>query len=389
MLGQSSKERSLLLLTAAQLALSFRSGILSPILSLYIRRQGMSITQVGLLGTVSVLGWFIFEPIGGVVADRLQKKWMLAFAIVASTAVYAFYPSANSFTHFLILYFVTTSVMSAYSIAMKALQAELLPSQDRGKTFGRYLSVISFGGVVSPLIGGWMTENMGYAVPFYAAAAIGVVGLAAVLLMSYDDKPDGHENNIGGGWRELFTAPLLGVYTVRCLYFFNPMFRTSFLPIYLNESPRFAASETQIGTYMTLVKLAVAVSQAALGSLIDRHGEKKIVFVSVGLLGLSYLGLIYGEGLGLLYAVGAIQGLLIAAADMAMMMQVMAVMPEGRSGMAMGLYSESENLGGIVANPVLGYIYDGSGASASMLLLMTAMTVTAASSLLLIKKKGD
>ena len=317
MLGDAPRERSLLLLMVTQLAVHFRGGILSPILSLYTRQQGMTIAQIGLLGTAGILGWFIFEPFSGVVADRVRKKWMMVFAIVASTVIYALYPSASSFSHFLVLYLGTSSVMSAYAIALKALQAELLPKENRGKTYGRYLTVVSLGGVVAPLIGGWVTETSGYSLPFYISSGVGVVALVAVLLMSYDEKAermttgsDGH-----GGWRQLFAAPLLSIYSVRGLYLFNQMFRSNFLPIYLNESPRFNASETQIGTYMTLVQLAVAGSQAALGNLCDRYGARRLMMTSVSLLSFTYLGLLIGHGLPMLYFIGVLQGLLMAAAD--------------------------------------------------------------------------
>ncbi|MCW4050695.1 MAG: MFS transporter, partial [Candidatus Bathyarchaeota archaeon] len=257
-----SRECSLLLLMLVQLTTNFRGGIISPILSLFIRQRGMSIAQVGLLGTASIMGWFIFEPLMGVVADRVRKKWMLIFAILASTVVYALYPLATEFTHFAALYFATSSVMSAYAIALKALQAELLPSEGRGKTFGRYLSIISIGSVIAPFIGGWVTETEGYALPFYLSAAVGLVGLAAVILLRYDDKPDDEQKKGGNGWRGLFTGSILSIFTVRALYMFNLIFRVNFLPIFLNESPRFHASETQIGIYMTIVRLAVAGGQA-------------------------------------------------------------------------------------------------------------------------------
>ncbi len=390
MFGETPRERSLFYLMVAQLALNFRGGVISPILSLYIRQQGMSISQVGLLGTAGILGWLIFEPVSGVIADRMRKKWMMVFAIIASTVVYALYPSAGTFQHFLVLYFALASVMSAYAIALKALEAELLPREGRGRVYGRYLSVISLGGVVSPMIGGWITENWGYTLPFYLSALIGVGILAAVTLMEYDDKATiDTATRSEGRWRELFTSSLVGIYAVRGLYLFNMMFRSNFLPIYLNESPRFNASETQIGTYMTLVRLAVAGSQAALGNLCDRYGAKRLIVASVSLTGATYLGLVYGQGLALLYAVGLVQGVFMAASDLGMMMHLMSVMPESRTGMVMGLYSESENVGGVLASPSLGYVYEGSGADASMLMVSVVMFLTALLSLMMVRDKSS
>ena len=51
--------RSLKLLLVVQLFQAFRGGIISPILALFIRRQGVSVTQLGLLGTAGMMGWLL------------------------------------------------------------------------------------------------------------------------------------------------------------------------------------------------------------------------------------------------------------------------------------------------------------------------------------------
>ena len=370
---------------AVQLTTGFRGGIISPILSLFIRRQGMSISQVGLIGTASILGWLIFEPLSGVVADRVRKRWMIVFAVIGSTLVYAAYPLASRFDHFLVLYFLTSSVMSSYAISVKALTAELLPRENRGRVFGRYLAVISLGGVVAPMVGGWVTENMGYSVPFYIASGIGLITLSAVLLMRYDDKPLGAAVSRGGSVRELLTPTLISIFLVRGMFIFDSMFTSNFLPIYINESPRFQATETQIGVFQTLFRLATAGGQATLGGVMDRLGSRRVMVGSVSLLGVSYLALTSGGGLPLLLALGCVQGVLTAAADMSMMIHLMAVMPPSRTGMVMGLYSESENVGGLAANPALGLIYESMGGGASVLALVAVLLVTSTASALMIR----
>jgi predicted MFS family arabinose efflux permease len=52
------------------------------------------------------------------------------------------------------------------------------------------------------------------------------------------------------------------------------------------------------------------------------------------------------------------QGVFFATADLSMMVYLMDIMPSERTGMVMGLYSEAENVGGIIAAPSLGYVYD-------------------------------
>ena len=134
------KQSSLRLLMVVQLAQRFRGGIVSPILALFIRGQGLTLSQIGLLGTAGMLGWLIFEPLAGVVADRIRKKYMVIFAIIGSTFIYIAYPFARDFWHFALLAFGMSSVMSAYAVSVKALTVELLPKSDRGKAYGRFVS---------------------------------------------------------------------------------------------------------------------------------------------------------------------------------------------------------------------------------------------------------
>ena len=94
-----------------------------------------------------------------------------------------------------------------------------------------------------------------------------------------------------------------------------------------------------------------------------------------------------------LYLLGAVQGVVLAATDMSMMIHLMTIMPEGRTGMVMGLYSESENVGGLIASPSLGYIYEGFSASSCVLTVAVVLLAIAAGSIILVRnesmKSGD
>ncbi len=383
------KLSSLRLLLVVQLSQNFRSGVISPILSLFIRRQGRTITQIGLLGTAGMLGWLFFEPLSGVVADRVRKKYMIVFAIISSTIVYAAYPFAGGIWQFALLAFSMSSVLSAFAISVKAMTAELLPVKERGKTYGRYLSVISMGGMIAPFLGGFLAATVGYTIPFCVSVGIGIVGLTAVLMMKHDPRPVVEEPKVEdtSGTNRLMTGPFIGILAVRMLFMFNLLFHEHFLPIYLNESPNFRASEADIGAYMDVARITSALSQAFLGSLIDRVGSRRVVASSVGLIGFSYLGMAYLGGMPFVYALGAFQGVFQEAADMGMMMHLMGIMPEGRTGMVMGIYFESENIGGMAASPLLGIVYDGFGPVSSVLSVAAILVFNAALSVFLVKER--
>jgi MFS family permease len=351
-----------------QMAGSFRMGILAPILALLIRRHGVSIIEIGVLGVAGMLGWLIFEPLSGVISDRVNRRVMIAFAIISTSIIYLLYPFAAEFSHFLILAFALSSFSSASSVPSRALLSELLPSTGRGHTYGRYMAIVSGSSVIAPFIGGYISEAIDYALPFYAAAGVGVISLAAVILMGRLPEVEKKERP-KPRFADVLNGSLVSIYLVRGLYFFNSPFRSSFLPILLNESSSLHATEIEIGTYMTIVSFTAAISQVFLGDLIDRVGSGKLVAAVCGLLALSYLGMLAANWVPVLFAIGALQGVLQAGADTSMMMHLIGLHSVGKTGVVMGFYAEAENIGGIIANPALGYVYTGFGPLSSLILV--------------------
>lgn len=388
MSGSFDKKRSLFMLMMVQLVTNFRGGIVAPILSLFVRGQGLSLAQIGILGTAGMLGWFIFEPLMGVIADRWNKRWMLAGSLLLTTVLYGVYPVASGFWFFVVLEFLRSSVMSAYSIPVKALAAELLPFKDKGKAYGRYMTVIALGGMISPLIGGYISENFGNTLPFYFAAGIGLIGILAVFSIKYDETAETTSSTQPNGWRGLLTGSVLAIFSVRGLYFFNSGFIHNFMPIYLNESSSYNASESQIGALYTVVRLAGAGTRSVLGDLCDRIGNKKLIFSSLFGMGLSYILLINGSGVVVMYLVGAMLGVFQAAADTSMMLQLISVMPKERSGLTMGLYSEAENIGGLIATPTVGYLYQSIGGNTALMFVVVALLANSAYSYFVIKDEA-
>jgi DHA1 family multidrug resistance protein-like MFS transporter len=360
-----------------QMAGSFKMGIVAPILALLIRRHGISIVEIGVLGIAGMLGWLIFEPLSGFISDRVNRRIMISFAVVSTSFIYLLYPFAAEFSHFLVLAFSLSSFSSASSVPTRTLLTELLPSTSRGHAYGRYMAIVSSSSVIAPFIGGYASETYGYNLPFYVAAAVGVMSLVAVLLMGRVPKVEKKTRALKASILDVLSKDLVSVYLVRGLFFFNSPFRSGFLPILLNESATLRASETEIGTFMTLVSLTTAASQAFIGDLIDRVGSKKIIIVACTLLAISYLGILMANSIILLFSIGAFQGVLLAGADTSMTMHLMGLLSKGMTGLVMGLYAESENIGGIIANPTFGYVYAAYGPLSSLLLISGALLLTA------------
>jgi len=277
-------------------------------------------------------------------------------------------------------------VISAYTISNKAMIAELLPSSGRGQTYGRYRSVVSMGGILGPILGGYLTNAFSYSIPFYIYAGVGIISLIAVVYM----KVDGEQTETSSTanpikTRDLMTKTFLGILIIRMLYIFNFIFRQDTLQIYLNESSNFNVSETEIGIYMGVVRFSTALSQLFLGTLTDRIGSKKMIISSLFLIGVTNIIMINITGTYPLYSLGLIQGISIAAANLSMMIYLISTMPKGRTGMVMGIYSEFENIGGLFSSPLIGMIYDNVSPSASVLFVTSIVISNSVLSVFLLR----
>jgi MFS family permease len=371
-----------------QLSTGFSMGMIAPILGIFVRSKGLSMTQIGLVGTASMMGWFIWEPIMGLISDRFNKRLMLAASTAITMVLYLFYPIADNLSFFVLLEFARSSIMSAYSIPVKVLAAELLPVEYRGRTYGRYMMIVSLGGLISPLVGGFVSETFSLTTPFYLASINGVLGIIAVSALKPVENVMSTQVDYSAGFKRLLTWPVLTIFSVRGLYFFNSGFSNNFLSIYLNEQSQFMASETQVGAFYTVMRLVGASSRSFIGDICDRAGNKPIITGSLAGMGLVYIGLIYTNGLTSMYILGALQGLFQSSADTSMMLQLIEVMPKSRAGLTMGLYSEAENVGGLISTPSVGVLYQNFGGGSSIWLITLAMFLNSFLSFVSIRERS-
>ena len=215
-----------------------------------------------------------------------------------------------------------------------------------------------------------------------------MVSLLAILPLKYHKEP--RKEPISSEFtlidRNLMTRPFVSLLLIRLLYMFNMNFQRNILPIFLNENPRYSASETQIGLYMGVLRLTAAFSNLILGDVSDRIGSKKLMFSSLFLGGLSYITLPLFQGVTPLYLLGAVQGIFFASSNLSMMIFLMSILPSNSSGKAMGFYGLSEDIGGIVASASLGTVYEWISPMSSVLSVSGVLMFDAVLSFLLIKK---
>ncbi|MDU4698406.1 MAG: MFS transporter [Paenibacillus sp.] len=151
---------------------SFAVGLLTPVITLYVRTElGLSPATFSAMlvigGGITVLGLI---PIGKLV-DRLGTRWFLhiGFALAAaSIGLFALSREVSLVWLFVIL------IGCSYALILPTwdtMISHMLPSGEKGTVWGLFLTIQGSGMVAGPIISGKMWDLIGPTAPFLASSA--------------------------------------------------------------------------------------------------------------------------------------------------------------------------------------------------------------------------
>jgi EmrB/QacA subfamily drug resistance transporter len=356
----------------------------------------------------------------GSLADRLGRRrlfaWGLAIFSIASLLC-ALAPDATFLNLARAVQGVGGAVMFAVSLALVA--QEFPAGRERGTAMGIYGATIGVAVAIGPLVGGALTDGLGWESVFYLNVPVGVAALAITYLKLRESR-DPHATRVDWagvatfsaalfllvlalvrgndeGWgstmivslfagsaalmaafvalerkvqepmlplglfrRGAFTGVQLAAFAVSGSMFALFLYLTLYLQNYLGLSP----FETGL-RYLPITLASFFVAPIA-GALLSRVQAR--VMLSIGLGGT-------GVGLLLMSGIGAasewttlLGGFLVAGAGVGLLNPVIAdvalsVVPKEQSGMAAGINDTFRQVGVAVGIAVWGAIFVGSGAS--------------------------
>ena len=175
-----------------------------PFFALYITsRFGVGMTEAGiLLGLLSLAG-ILGSVIGGGLTDRLGRRKLILFGLIAS-ALSAL--TLGSVTRFAWL-FPAAALVGLFSEvggpAHAAMIADILPKEQRQEGFGILRVVGNMAWLVGPTVGGFVARSSFFALFVIDAAISCVVALLFFVFMA-ETKPARHERDVHEGLIDTF-----------------------------------------------------------------------------------------------------------------------------------------------------------------------------------------
>ncbi len=265
-------------------------GIVIPILPIYAKDLGASPTMIGGLAASYALMQFLFAPMWGRLSDRYGRRPVILVAL-AGTVVSSLLIGVATALWFLWLARILNGIAGASYAAAQAYVADVTGPDDRARGMGLIGAAFGLGFVLGPAIGG-LCALISPRAPFFVAAALAL----ANLLLAWRRLPE--TDRLPGtttSRRELMRlalghpqiAPMI-VITFLGTFAFVGMEQTFAL---LGEV-RFDFGLVQTGLIFTYIGIVVAIVQGkAIGPLVGRFGEQRVLVAGLALTGLA-LGLL-------------------------------------------------------------------------------------------------
>ncbi len=160
------------------------SSMISPLLMIFL--QDHFTTSIPALATAFIPAAIAYSylpgRLGGL-SDRFGRAPLMAVGLIGAGIVSLGMPATPSLLFLAALWVLEAVGLSAASPAEAALVADLAGRDVRGRGYGLYMFASGLGFTLGPLIGGWLYDAAGHAVPFYVNGVILFLGAALVLLL--------------------------------------------------------------------------------------------------------------------------------------------------------------------------------------------------------------
>lgn len=359
------------------------------LLPLIAADRGLSYAQVGLLKTLISGGQSLFQLPGGVVAERLGERRMLAMGLATLSAAFFLLGSAGTFALVATLCLLIGVGASLQHPLSSSLVSRAYEEQGRRTAMGTYNFAGDVGKVAFPALLSGMILMLGW---HGSVQLLGGVGLAAALLVwmggkvrQRTDRPMSkatEQTPTRRGWGIADRRRFAGLVAVGLLDEAGRTVLLTFVPFLLAQK---GATPEQLGLLFTLVFAGGACGKFVCGPLAERFGPIPMVVATELLTGIAILALIplpLTAALAVLPLLGVVLNgtssvLYATVADL--------VAPEARAR-GYGLFYMLYQGAGMVAPVLYGWFSDAAGLSGAMVLL-GLLTMSAAPMAILIRER--
>lgn len=172
------------------MALSLAGDLtLYAVLPAYAAGLGISLAAVGVLLSANRLIRLVSNPLVGALADRFNRRRLVLLGLTTGVFSTLLYSAADGFWLFLLGRLLWGISWSILYIGLYAMVLDVTGPSERGWSSGLLQTFYFAGLAVNPLLGGILSDRLGFDQAMLVCAAIQGLGLLAALLFLPDTHP--------------------------------------------------------------------------------------------------------------------------------------------------------------------------------------------------------
>lgn len=363
--GLSEKRRrNVILLLAGSVALLMTGfGIILPVFARRLMEFGAGVETLGLMTMTFALAQFLVAPFMGSLADRYGRRPLIILALVSYIAANIGFLFAPTTTTFIIVRILEGALTAGLFPAAMGVIADISPQDERGRWAGILMGSYGAGFIFGPVIGGFLYDGWGFAMPFILSAVMASLALVAtIILVPETHTPEVRQrekllkrrkSDLTGGQqvslRDSLPKPLY-TFGMLLLIDFVMVFAFAFVEpqmiFYFYE--QLSWSTMQFGVIVGVYGSALVIGQFGLGKLSDRFARKPIIILGIVLGGVFYIGLAIITNYALLLIVALISGIGEALVLPALSASYLDITPKQHSSRVLGFKESAASLGGVL-----------------------------------------
>lgn len=152
-----------------------RGGIVA-FLPIFGSLAGLSLSQIGVLITINFLALILLAPLGGLVADRTNRRTVTMYGNIIFSGLLAVIPFSNSFGQLatvLVIQGISGAIVMATAAALTVEEGR---KYGMGSTMSIFMLAMGIGLAVGPIISGVIADFFNIESVFYFGAATGLIG---------------------------------------------------------------------------------------------------------------------------------------------------------------------------------------------------------------------
>jgi MFS family permease len=199
-------------------------ALMFPFFTLYVTQKfSVGMTEVGVLFAVFSISSIVGSMFGGALTDRLGRKGMLIFGLVASALTSLLMGLVGTIELFLGSALLVGLLANMGGPAGQAMVADLLPEEKRTQGFGILRVVANLAVTIGPAIGGLLAARS-YLLLFICDAVASTITAVIVALAIQETKPESPEDapeetvaQTFGGYRDVLRDNVYVLFMGACI----------------------------------------------------------------------------------------------------------------------------------------------------------------------------